>query len=140
MKIGIQILKKGDWAQLSEAAHAAVFSEKRPPDMDRVDYSLLVVKDPENDPIGYITVRELDKESIYWQYGGATPKFRGTLYPVLAYRLCIDWARQLYKNISTYVDSDNIRYLRLAMNEGFRIIGTRTFDGKIYAELLLRFA
>lgn len=127
-----------EWAQISENCHAVVFKEKRPAEMDRIDYVLLV-EEEDGVPSGYCTVRELDSESVYWQYGGAFPGTHGTIKSVGSYESLINWTKQHYKRISTLVENTNIRYLKLAMHYGFRVIGCRTFHGKIYLELLNEF-
>lgn len=121
-----------DWA---EAAHKVVFEEKRPAEMNRIDFALLVIN-AKNEPGAYCTVREFDHESIYWQYGGAFPGTIGTIYTVQMYEALIEWCRQKYKRITTLVNNENISYLKLCMKFGFRIIGVRVFKGEIFVELL----
>lgn len=124
-----------EWAQIAEGAHRVVFKEERPKHMDRVDYVLLV-EEGTGQPSGYCTVRELDAESVYWQYGGAFPGTHSSSKAVECYGSLIDWTRTRYARISTLVENSNVRYLKLAMHYGFRVIGCRTFQGKIYLELL----
>lgn len=140
MSSGIEVLKIGptEWAEISEKAHRVVFKEERPKEMDRIDYVLLM-ETPEGEPCGYCTVRELDSESVYWQYGGAFPTAHSSPRAVECYSKSIEWTRSRYKRISTLVENNNVRYLKLAMHYGFRVIGCRTFQGKIYLELLNEF-
>ena len=62
------------WANYSQVAHKAVFGEIRDPQLDRISYAMLVHND--NHPIGFTTCREIDSESLYWQYGGC---FKGNV-------------------------------------------------------------
>ncbi len=102
--------------------------------MDRIDYAI-VLKD-ENELLGYCTCKELDDESVYWQYGGAFPTAQNSSKAVEVYMVLVSWAHEKYKRITTLVENDNVRYLKLAMHAGFRIIGVRMFGGKILVELL----
>lgn len=133
--IGVEVLTPGEWASLSEKAHVICFNEKRYSYMDRIDFTLLGVIDSE--PVAYCTVRELDFESCYWQYGGAFPNVKDTVKSFAAYKKFADWCfENKYKRVSTYIANTNIVMLKMAFKVGFRIIGTRTFKGDILVELL----
>lgn len=130
----VRKLTKEEWSSLSENAHRAMFKENRPASMDRIDYALIV--EDETGICGYVTARELDSEAVYWQYGGAFPGTHSSMKAFAYYGDFIDWTRQRYKRITTLVENTNVRYLKLAMHYGFRIIGCRTFKGTILVELL----
>ena len=82
----IEIIKiePSHWVKLfSEDAHMAVFGENKPATLDRIDFTLLAL---DNDkPIGYMTCREFDSESVYWQYGGVVDEKKGTVYAMKTY-------------------------------------------------------
>jgi RimJ/RimL family protein N-acetyltransferase len=101
--------------------------------MDRITYALAAVDD--TGPIGYVTCRETDSESLYWQHGGAVE----SRYGVAAYRgfeAFLDSAKT-YKRVTTLVRNDNVRYLHLLMKFGFRIIGLRCVESEIFLELVI---
>jgi RimJ/RimL family protein N-acetyltransferase len=101
--------------------------------MDRISYALAA--SDEGGVIGYVTCRETDSESLYWQHGGAVE----SRYGVAAYRgfqAFIDYSEKRYKRITTLVKNDNIKYLHLLMKFGFKVIGLRSFGGEIFLELL----
>jgi RimJ/RimL family protein N-acetyltransferase len=133
-RFAIKKLTPDEWAELSEAAHHVVFEEKRSWDMDRIDYALICEEG--GVPCGYLTARELDKESVYWQYGGAFPGTHSSSRAVAVYEALIDWTLERYQRITTLVENENVRYLKLALHAGFRIIGCRFFNGIILVELL----
>ena len=120
---------------MSENAHRAVFEEKRPRFFSKIDFALLAIH-PNNEPAAYCTVRELDAESVYWQFGGAFDNVRNQTWAVTAYKSLLDWNKEKYKRITHYIENTNIRYLKLAMQFGFRIIGVRLFEGRVFVELL----
>lgn len=122
-----------NWAK---HAHKICFAENRDPDMDRLDFVLLGANPVADLPGGYCTCREFDSKTIYWQYGGAFPGTRSTLHVARIYKAFVDYCLQRYDRITTYVENDNISYLKLAMHHGFRIMGVRLFDGRVYVELL----
>lgn len=120
------------WANYSEYAHQAVFGENRHAQLDRINYALLVHN--EDKPIGFATCREIDSESLYWQYGGC---FKGNvgIYSVRAFEAVFNDSKQKYKRITTLVKNDNVNYLHMLMKFGFRAIGLRTFKNEIFLEM-----
>ena len=135
MNLAVKKLFPDEWSQISETAHLVGFKEKRPAQMDRVDYAL-VAEGPEHQIIGWLTARELDSESVYWQFGAGMPNVQSSTKAVEAYGMMVEHALSQYKRITTYVENTNVRYLKLAMHFGFRIIGVRLFDGQVFVELL----
>jgi RimJ/RimL family protein N-acetyltransferase len=125
------------WKAVGAFAHETVFNEKSHPDWDRIDFALLSSK--EGNPIGYVTCREVDHETLYWSYGGAMPYIRGTSTSWEGYKKMVDACRSDYKRIFTLIENDNIPMLKFAMKVGFRVIGTKTFKGKVLLEHLIEF-
>ena len=128
------------WRVISQNAHALCFNERRDPEMDRIDFALLNVKieKDEKTPLNYCTVKELDSESVYWQYGGAFPNTKGTPISLHSYKRNADWCfAQGYKRITTYIQNINTAMLKVAIHIGFIPIGVRYFKGEIFVELLL---
>lgn len=130
------VYSSSEWREFAETAHATCFGEIRPASMNRIDFAMLAVKD--ETPAGYITVREFDEESVYWNYGGVFPGVKNTTTAFLVYELGIQKCLEMgYKRITTLIENSNIVMLKMAMKIGFRIIGIRNFDSKIFCELLL---
>ncbi len=119
------------WKELSENAHAAVFGGKCPDKLDEViSYALLLTEDEV--PVGYVTAQLHTVETVYWKLGGAFPPGKKRYSTLTGYRMMIDWERGIgRKRISTYISNSNIPMLKLAMHEGFRVVGTRYFHGSI---------
>lgn len=137
--IEISQLDPDQWSVFSEDAHRACFSEYRPAYKDRIDYALLAHDPYTRGILGYVTIRELDDESAYWQYGGAFPSIAKGTYVLRTYLKFVEFMSNRYKRVSTLVENTNVSYLKLAMKAGFRIIGTRNFKGIVLVELLLDF-
>jgi RimJ/RimL family protein N-acetyltransferase len=136
MEAVVEKINPGEWASLAKDAHLICFNEVREPSMDRIDYALINSRD--GDPLNYCTVRELDSESVYWQYGGAFPNSKGTGTTYYSYQRNAEWTfEQGYKRITTYIENNNVAMLKIAIKVGFRVIGTRTFNNHIMLELLL---
>lgn len=127
-----------EWKAISTDTHLVVFEQARSADMDRIHYAL-IARDDLNNVYGYVTVKEQDSESVYWQYGGAFPSCAKTVRVHSVYKEFIEWTRSKYKRISAMVENKNIRYLKLAMAHGFKIIGVKNFKNTILIELLLDF-
>lgn len=140
MTFSIRKLTPSQWAtHFAAASHLIAFGETRSPELDRIDYALIMTDD-KNEICAYMTCIEMDAESVYWQFGGAMPNYKNTLYSVRGYELFVKWARENYKRISTRIENTNLPMLRLAMKMGFLVTGTTTFKNKIYLELLNEFS
>jgi len=134
--IEVKKLSKEEWELVSANAHLICFDEQRPSSMDRIDFALMNLVDGE--PSSYATIRELDAESCYWQYGGAFPNHKGSTYSYHSYQAVAAWCFDNgYKRISTYIQNTNITMIKFALKLGFKIIGTRTFKNAVYVEFLL---
>ncbi len=135
----IDVIGPDDWASLSENAHLVVFGEHKPASFDRIDYALICA-DAENIPQCYLTARELDHETVYWQFGGAFPPATKSILAWTIYNAFIEFERSAgRKRIQTYVENTNTAYLKFAMKAGFRIIGTRTVKGTVLLDHVLDF-
>lgn len=134
----IVYLKKEEWAELSAKAHLIVFNEHRDPKSERIDFALLA--DEQDIAKSYVTCRELDSESLYWQYGGSFPGTKGTVSSLKAFTGFVNWAKEHgYKRILFYVQNTNKAMLKLAMKCGFLICGVRNFQQNILVEHFLEF-
>lgn len=132
-------IAKEDWSELAERAHLIVFNETKKPEMDRIDYALMVESDA-GLPLQYCTCRELDAESVYFQYGGSFPGTKGSPKSVRCMELILDWAEFAgYKRVSFLVENTNEAMLKLALRCGFLITGLRHFKGHILLEHLKEF-
>jgi L-amino acid N-acyltransferase YncA len=128
------------WKEIySENAHLIAFSKHKPATSERIDFALIVAKDAL--ALGYVTCRELDAETVYWQFGGAFPSAKDTILSWQGYANMAEWCKvNGYKRITTLIENLNMPMLKMAMKVGFRVIGCRTFGGKVYLENLLEFA
>lgn len=128
-------LSKSEWVSMASDVHLICFNEQIVPDFNNITFALLNVEDKK--PQTYCTVRELDKESCYWQYGGSFPGTKGTTKTFSNMRRNIEKCLQEgYKRISFYVENDNMVMLKMALKHGFKIIGTRMFKGSVLVEFL----
>lgn len=137
--IEITQLTPVEWKILSEVTHEAVFGQSRPWHFDRIDFALIAKDSWTNTPLGYVTMREFDHESVYWQYGGANPEIRKTTSVMATYQSFVRWTQEHYKRVTTLVENTNVPYLKLAMAVGFRVIGVRMFHNSVLCELMLEF-
>lgn len=131
----IVVVDSAEWMKSSQQAHKWAFGEVRAPEMDRIDFVMLNVRDDK--VLNYCTVRETDSESVYWQHGGASPDTKGTITSFKSYLRNAEWCLGKYKRITTLVENKNKAMLKIAMKVGFIIIGVRTFKGSVMLELLL---
>lgn len=134
------IIDKETWrTDYSEAAHQIAFNKNKPASWDRIDFAVLLV-DPETDlPAAYITCREMDHETVYWQFGGVLPGTIKTPKSMICFETFIEWAKNVYKRITFLVENDNYPMLNIAMKKHFRIVGIRNFKQTILLEHMLEF-
>lgn len=134
-------IDKDTWVKtFSEYAHKICFEEIARPEKERIDFALLVTEEDSEKPVGYVTCREWDSDTLYWQFGGAFPETKGTAKSWAAYKACVEWTRgRGYKRITTYIENGNRVMLKFAAKIGFLITGTRTFQGAVLLEHLLEF-
>lgn len=127
-----------EWAQHSENAHKICFGKLKPSAWDRIDFALLVVNDDR--PLGYVTCRETDPETLYWQFGGAFPGTKDTATTFKGYCAFVEYCRDKYKRITTLIENDNLVMLKMAMKVGFRVVGIRFAAGSVLLEHVLEFS
>jgi hypothetical protein len=125
------------WREIAEEAHLVVFNETRLNEQNRIDFALMAVDEK---PLQYVTCRELDNETLYWQYGGAFPSCKGTPKSFAAYKAIIEACKNLgYKRISFLVENNNFPMLKFALAVECNIVGMRTFQGSVWLEHLKEF-
>jgi len=128
------MLNKEKWAVLAENAHLIVFNEARKPEAERIDFALLVESE-HGIPMQYVTVRELDQESLYFQYGGSFPGTKHTMQSFRCMEKILEWCKFMnYRRVNFLVENVNQAMLKLAMRCGFIITGIKTFSGHILLE------
>lgn len=132
--IRVQRISKEDWKEkFAEDAHISVFKEPWPADFERIDFALLTVDDEDN-LVQYVTLREMDKESVYLQYGGSFADYRGSIKSFESYSTILDYLSESYKNVGFLVENTNFPMLKFAIKKEFVIVGTRYADGKLFLE------
>lgn len=138
MSVTVDKFNRAEWREYSETAHAICFGTHKPADWDRFDFAL-VVRTAEK-LMGYITCREMDAETVYWQFGGAFPETRGTASVWKGYQAFVEFCRGKYKRIGTLIENDNAGMLKMAAKIGFKIVGVRTYAGSVLLEHCLELA
>lgn len=122
-----------EWKLVSEDAHLMTFNELRPESLSRIDFALVVWDEK---PLGYITCREFDSETIYISYGGA---FEKSFKVLEGYKTMLNHLKETYKRATTLVENNNIPMLKMAMSQGFLVTGIKNFKNQIYLELSQEF-
>lgn len=130
-----------DWALVAEQAHLLAFQERRPAEMNKISFCVTVEeKEKPGVPLVFATMRELDSESIYWQYGGVFSPAQKSIKTYACYHKVSQFTKELgFKRVTTYVENTNKAMLKLAIDLGFIPIGIRNFKQQILLELLLEF-
>lgn len=134
MEIEVEQISKEDWRLMGEHAHRSTFAEKREAKDERIDFALIAVLKKSNLILGYVTCREVDSETVYWQYGGSFHDVRASIHNFKAYCLMLDYCAERYKRMSTLIENTNRPMLKMAAKAGLLIVGVRNFKGKVLLE------
>lgn len=138
MQVRVVKIPKEEWALFSEKSHLIVFKENKPVDFERIDFAL-VAEVRASEILGYVTCRETDSHTLYWQFGGAYPRAKNSSLSFLGYTAFVNWTKQHYARVHTLIENNNIVMLKMAMKAGFRIIGIRNFNNHILLEHAMEF-
>lgn len=129
-----------EWkSRFSESAHRAVFRTIKPASWDRIDYAWLLVRRDPGEVLCYVTVRETDHETVYWQFGGALPPAKGTTAVYRAFCTALSAQKKRSKRVTMLIENTNTPMLKLAAKAGFLICGVRYYQGTVLVEHLLEF-
>lgn len=126
---------KSQWDLVAEGIHQTIFKEVRPASLNRFDYALVVWDGSR--PIGYITCRETDAESIYISYGGVMPEARKSDESKSGMLSLISYLKQHYKRANMLVENTNVFMLKKALNSGFYPVGVTNYCNSIFVDLRL---
>lgn len=136
--ITVSRIEPDEWKnRFSEDIHKLVFKEIKPAFADRISYALLLTYQEE--VIGYLTVRETDHETVYWQFGGLLSRFRRGMLGSRCFEAALEWQKAHSKRVMMYVQNTNLSMLKLALGYGFLVIGTRTFREFLMCDLMREF-
>ena len=119
--ITIKQIHKEDWEASQREGSPICFSEYKDASLDRIDFALLAESGERM--MGYLTCREHDAETIYWQYGGTFPGTRETSMSRSVHYAAVLWCKERYKRITTVIENTNTVMLKLALINGFKIVG-----------------
>ena len=97
--------------------------------MNRIDFALVCF---DVEPLGYMTCKEFDNESVYIGYGGS---FQKTFKVFTAYQLFLSYLKERYVRAVTLVENTNEAMIKLAMSQGFLITGIRYHKNIILLEM-----
>lgn len=129
-----------DWKQWAEQAHLVVFKEKSDASADRIDFALVSELEESSRMLGYVTCREHDSKTVYWQFGGAFPGTKDTSMSYPGYQKMVQWCEKRYDRITTVVENTNYPMLKMHLKTGFLIVGFRVYKGIGLVELVKEFA
>lgn len=107
-------------------AHKSVFGDDFE-DFDKTlfDYALLVIDKESNTPIVYMTVRVLNKKSVFIEYGGSFPAFRGNHKVRAALAFILDNMRDKLgiETVGFLTAQKNIKMQKMGLATGFLVTG-----------------
>jgi hypothetical protein len=129
-------VSKEDWKDLAKKAHQLVFVEDWDSDSERIDYALVTEED--GDLVQYATVKEIDKNNSFIQYGGSFPKYRNTKKSYESFGTILDWMFDKYSSVGFLTENYNFPMLKFAIKKEFVITGMRVVRGHLMLEHIKR--
>lgn len=135
----VEKISKEHWFELSKAAHLISFQTLKDPEGERIDFALLCVDKATQKPLGYLTAKEMDYETIYWQFGGVFPSAKFTPLSFKGYFMFAQWCKERYKRVTTYIENTNVPMLKYALQVGFKICGMKYSQGALLLQCTLEF-
>lgn len=126
-------ISKEEWKEkYAEKTHTEVFNTPWTKDFERLDFALLTFEG--DSKVQFATVRELDKETAYIQYGGSFPDYRGSINSWKSFGVVLDYLDKDYKGVGFLTENTNFPMLKFAIKKEFAIVGVRVVNGRIYLE------
>lgn len=138
-EIMVKEIDKETWKRMAHDAHISVFDEHINPEKEVIDYALITVDSETDDLIQYVTIREFDKDSGHWFWGGSFPKYRGSIKAHRSMDALLGFMKAKYKKMSYLTGNTNFAMLKFGIKNKFQIVGTRLADGGLLLEHVLEF-
>lgn len=136
MKLSGDIYSKEYWEMYAATANKELFGDMYPDEVYK-DYDFVVlVTNEDKDKVCYSTVKELDKETVYLNFGGTFSKFRGKGLTNECFNKIVSCLKDKYKRLGLTCRTKNIPMIKVGLNEGFEIVGMRMVYGFVNLELL----
>lgn len=130
----VNFYTKDDWQELSPNAHLSVFDEGINVASEKIDFALIVGE--QENPFGYITIKEHDGTTAYIQRGGVFPTVKGLGFSADYLQLCLSWLwSRGFKKVFLNVKNGNVPMIKLGLNTGFRVTGMRQFKHELLLEM-----
>lgn len=131
----VKLFSRDEWLEKMDKCYLSSFGGLRPKYLEKCDFALVVERDAH--PCGFVTCKEMDSETVYWQWGGAFEAIKKTTSVIESYLELIFRIKEMgFKRITTRIENTNIAMLKLAMRCGFLIVGTWCFRNEILLELV----
>lgn len=132
--ISVKQIPELEWrTHFAKDAHQIVFRETWDAGFERIDFALLT-HDEKEQLVQFATIREMDSESAYIQYGGAFPDFRNSKKSLDSFSAILNWLEERYKNVGFLTENTNFPMLKFAIKKKFIITGVRFFKGHLLLE------
>lgn len=134
-QIQVKRLERQEWMKYAKNAHLISFSENSQTESFRPDFAFLFVDGRTDTPAGYMTMIEMDADTVYLQHGGVFPDHERTTHVAKAYAKAIKTLSETYETLTTRIENTNYSMLKLALRHGFLITGTFFQHPKLFVEL-----
>lgn len=123
-------------------AYKKVFEDDDTSSMDRslFDHAFVVVDDKTEMPIIYNTIKQSSTDSVFIEFGGSFPEYRGSMKVKPAFKILLD----MYKNggakvVHLNTKNTNVAMQKLALSTGFTQFGVHLSAGNLFLEYALIF-
>lgn len=139
MKLKTERFSKDVWLSVfGTEAHQDLFGTFDLETMPFFDFAILVTNGYD-EKLTYGLAKEIDRDSLYFTYGGMFSKFRNQKLGSECFHAVVESAKGNYKRAGFSTKTSNIGMIKLGFNEGFEIVGIRLIKQVPYVELLKDF-
>lgn len=136
MNLSASIETKEYWDHFVMDASEDLFGELFPKEVYK-DYDFVVlIQNEDKEHVCYSTIKEVDAETAYLNFGGTFSKFRGKGLTRECFNKIVGILKSKYPRLGMTCRTQNTPMVKLGLGEGFMIIGMRMVYGFVNIELL----
>jgi len=137
----VTLFSRQEWLEyFGNDAHFSVFKESVGDTLNKSFFDAAAVVFDNTLPVIYTTVKQLSEDSVYLEFGGSFPEYRGSFKVLKAFKLLIE----TFKNsgalmVGFATKNDNVAMQKLGLGAGFLPCGFHTTKSGVFIEYTLNF-
>lgn len=134
MKLLASVITKEQWKAVERESHADLFGDEYGELFKEYNFVVLVTLGP--DMVCYATIKELDGDTAFLNFGGTFRRYRGQNLTSQCLEKILACLKPQYKYIGFCCRTKNIAMIKVGLNNGFQMIGMKLILGLPNIEFL----